>query len=250
MRTLPIIVIIFLLYLPVYAQSNYSVIKVSNDIDLIKLSENAYVHISRSEMAGFGIVSSNGLLLVDKQEAFLFDSPVTNTQTETLVKWVADSLYSKVTTFVPNHWHEDCMGGLQYLHTAGVISYANQMTIDIACEKGLPVPQNGFRKSKTLKLNDKKIVCYYPGAAHSMDNIVVWIPSENILFSGCMTKDIHSSGLGNSVDGDVKQWANTLQKVMQKFPNAKIIIPGHGQIGGFDQLEHTYRLAVQAKNNP
>jgi len=249
MRRLLLKVIISLLSIPLYAQADHPVIKISDDIELIRLSENAYVHVSRSEIAGFGIVSSNGLLLVDKQEAFLFDTPVTNSQTETLVKWVADSLQSKVTTFVPNHWHEDCMGGLQYLHSAGVISYANQMTIDIAREKGLPVPQNGFQKSKTLKLNDKRIICFYPGAAHSMDNIVVWVPSENILFSGCMTKDIHSSGLGNSVDGDINQWSNTIQKVMRKFPNAKIVIPGHGEVGGFDQLEHTYQLAIQAKNN-
>lgn len=248
MRILISTIILLLPYLPLSAQGNYPLIKISDDIELLKLSEKAYVHTSRSEMKGFGMVSSNGLLLVDNHQAFLFDTPVTNSQTEILVKWISDSLHAKVTTFVPNHWHEDCMGGLAYLHSTGVKSYASRMTIDISREEGLPVPQNGFRKSKTLKLNDIKLVCYYPGAAHSMDNIVVWVPSEKILFAGCMAKATDWNLLGNTSDGSVDDYGKTVRRVMQKFAMAKVVIPGHGQIGGFEILIHTCQLVNNQKN--
>jgi metallo-beta-lactamase class B len=238
---------IVLIQLPVRAQGDYQRIKISDDVELIKLSAKAYVHVSVSEMEGFGKVSSNGLVLVDNGEAFLFDTPVTNAQTETLVTWIADSPHAKVTTFVPNHWHDDCIGGLEYLHAQGVKSYANQMTIDIAKEKNLSVPQHGFRDSLSLKLHDIDVLCYYLGGGHSSDNIVVWIPSEKIIFTGCMAKDSQSKGLGNLSDAVMEEWSPTIKKVSDKFSGAKIIIPGHGQIGGNEILIHTIELLQKQK---
>jgi metallo-beta-lactamase class B len=242
MKQILVFLSICLSQLHVFAQSDYQEIRISNDINLIKLSERAYVHVSISEIKGFGKVSSNGLILVDNYEAFLFDTPITNEQTETLITWIADSLHAKVTTFVPNHWHNDCIGGLEYLHAQGVKSYANQMTIDITKEKSLSVPQQGFSDSLWLKLQNVDAYCYYLGGGHSSDNIVVWMPSEKILFGGCMVKDANSKELGNLSDAIMEEWKPTIQKIITKFPEAKIIIPGHGQIGDKELLMHTLNL--------
>jgi metallo-beta-lactamase class B len=235
--------------IPLHSQSGHQKISVSDDIALIKLSEKAYVHVSVSEIKGFGKVSSNGLVLVNGGEAFLFDTPVTGYQTETLLTWLADSLKARVSTFVPNHWHNDCLGGLEYLHSKGIKSFANQLTIALAKEHGMPVPQQGFIDSLRLNLRGMDIHCHYPGGGHSADNIVVWIPSEKILFGGCMVKDIHSVGLGNLSDAKIEEWLPTIQKVTAKFPRAEIIIPGHGQIGGKELLEHTQMLLRQYQKN-
>ena len=154
----------------------------------------------------------------------------------------------EIAGFVPNHWHEDCMGGLKCLQNKKINSWANQITIDIAREKGLPVPDHGFTDSLNLSLGDKKIFCYFPGAAHSLDNIVVWIPSEKILFAGCMCKSINSVNLGNITDGDISEYPATIGKVIARFGSAEIIIPGHGGIGGPELLLHTKNL-VKAKVN-
>lgn len=137
------------------------------------------------------------------------------------------------------------MGGLDYLNSKGVESYANQKTIDIAREKGLPQPEYGFKDSLSLKLHDVNIICYYLGGGHTADNIVTWIPSEKILFAGCMVKEMNSKGLGNLSDADVKAWSPTINKALRKFPDAKIVIPGHGAIGGLELVKHTQELLVQ-----
>jgi metallo-beta-lactamase class B len=116
------------------------------------------------------------------------------------------------------------------------------MTVDLAKEHGMPVPQNGFTDSLHLSFQGEEVYCYYPGGGHSTDNIVVWIPSEKILFGGCMVKDIHSRGLGNLSDAKVEEWPGTIQKVTEKFPEANIVIPGHGKIGGKEILQHTKEL--------
>jgi metallo-beta-lactamase class B len=234
--------IISFLYLLI-ATANYAQIKVNDDITLIRISDNAFVHTSYTSDPKFGRFPSNGLIFINNDDAFLFDTPFTNEQTKELVDYITDSLKLKVIGFVPNHWHNDCVGGLEYLKSIGVKTYANQLTIDILKEKGLPYSEVGFKDSLQLFLGDKEILCYYLGAAHSLDNIVVWIPSEQILFAGCMAKSIDSQGLGNTADGDLKAYPTTIQKVINKFPNAKVVIPGHGNFGGIELLTHTLKLS-------
>jgi metallo-beta-lactamase class B len=217
-------------------------IRISDDIELIKLSDKIFVHVSESEITGFGKVSSNGMILIDGDKACLFDTPGTDEQTQRLVEAVEDLLNVKITMFIPNHWHEDCMGGIDYLHEIGVRSYANRETIIIAGEKGLTKPLYGFTDSLILYLNDIEIQCYYPGPGHTRDNIVVWIPSEQILFGGCVMKDIHSRGRGNIADADTEEWPKTIMRISDKYSDAKYVIPGHGEIGGPELFEHTYEL--------
>jgi metallo-beta-lactamase class B len=243
-RKVKLLIALFLLFQLIgYAQQTAGRIKVSEDIELIPLSSKAYVHVSISEMKGFGKVSSNGLILVDGGQAFLFDTPATAEQTEILVTYIEDSLHANVIGFVPNHWHNDCMGGLDYLNKQSIKSYANQITIDIAKKNGLPVPGQGFSDFLSLKLNNTAIECHYLGGGHSTDNIVVWIPSEKILFAGCMVKDMQAKTLGNLSDADINEWPGTIRKIIEKFPLTETVIPGHGQIGGRELLIHTQELA-------
>lgn len=58
-----LLVLLLLFQMAGFAQIAPNKIKVSDDIKLIQLSPKAYVHVSVSEMKGFGKVSSNGLVL-------------------------------------------------------------------------------------------------------------------------------------------------------------------------------------------
>lgn len=220
----------------------YEKFTVSPDIEVIKLSDNAYIHVSEQEMGNWGRVSSNGLIVVNQGKAFLLDTPANNEQTETLVNWMTDSLHLQLVGFIPNHWHDDCLGGLDYLQQKGVKSYANQMTIEIAKEKGLPVPEVGFRDSLSLQLGNLTLECAYLGGGHSSDNIIVWIPQEKILFAGCMLKDTTWTILGNLSDAVIEEWPETIDKVLDRYSTAEIVIPGHGQFGGMEIVRHMKEL--------
>lgn len=223
----------------------HKLIHVSKDIELTRLTRNAFVHVSYVNDLKYGRFSSNGFLYISNGKAFLFDTPVNDSLTKELLTWIYDSLKVEIVGFVPNHWHSDCMGGLSYIKEQGINSFGNQMTIDIARSKGLPFPSNGFNDSLTLTLGDKEVCCYYLGAAHSTDNIVVWIPSEKILFPGCMCKDLNTNGLGNVIDGNLADYPKTIEKIIVKFDSAKVVVPGHGQIGGVELLKHTMELLLK-----
>src|SRR5665648_319708 len=205
------------------AQDISKKISINKDLEIVQITPNVYVHISYAEFAGFGRVACNGMILTEDDKAFLFDTPPTEQLTKQLVEWITQTLKHKVVGFIPNHWHSDCMGGLAYLQRIGVESYANQMTIDIAKTKNLPVAAHGFNDSLNLQLGNAAIICYYLGAGHSMDNIVVWIPSEKVLFPGCLVKEVNAKGLGNTVDGDLKAYPRTIEKVLQKFRMLKLL---------------------------
>jgi metallo-beta-lactamase class B len=245
MKNTSLVILFLLIPLSVFSQD---VIRITPDLELFRISENAYVHVSYSTVEGYGRISANGLIFINKNKAFLFDTPWNDSQTSALVSYIKDKMKLEIEGFAPNHWHADCMGGLQYLKSQKIKSYANQVTIEIAEKLGLPVPDAGFRDSLKLPLGDKFIYCYFFGAAHSTDNIVVWIPSEDLLFPGCMCKSINSENLGNISDGDLSEYPKTISKVIHKFRAAKIVIPGHGPIGGPELLTHTEALIARQKH--
>lgn len=214
-------------------------IKVSNDIELVKISESVYIHISYMEMDGYGRVPANGMLLVSNNEAFLFDTPWTDSLTNDLLEWIMNIMHLKIVGFITNDWHWDSMGGLALINDLDIPTYANEMTIDLTQKKGLPIPKIGFKDSLELNFRNFKINCYYFGPAHTMDNIIVWIPSEKVLFADCMIKELSQEDLGFTGDGDTIAYPKTLKKVCSRFSNAKFVIPGHGKCGGYELLTHT-----------
>lgn len=218
-------------------------VKVTDDVELIRISEYAYIHVSYRASEQYGRIGANGLLLINGNRALLFDTPWTEEQTENLLTWIEDEMDCELAGFVPNHWHVDCMGGLSIIHDHDVPSYASKLTIETAASEGLPVPEHGFSDSILLELGDISVECHFLGAAHSMDNIVVWIPSEKILFPACMVKSLGSRNLGNTADGDRDAYPETLSKLVRKFPAAEIVIPGHGRHGGLELVKHTMELA-------
>jgi metallo-beta-lactamase class B len=62
-----------------------------------------------------------------------------------------------------------------------------------------------------------------------------------------MIKEMKSQTLGNTADGDVSSYASTVNKVKTNYPNATVVIPGHGDFGGLELIDHTLKLSNLAK---
>lgn len=242
MRKLFLFILSILSITSTLAQTGNKVYNISDDIEIIQLSDNVYLHRSFLQTQTWGKVGANGLILLKEGKAIMIDTPWNNEQTEVLYKWISDSLHVSTETVIPTHWHEDRMGGLAYLQSQDVESYANQQTIDLAISKGLPVPHIGFTDSLNINFHGTDLKLYYPGGGHTTDNIIVWIPSEDILFGGCFIKDLQSSNLGNLADADVTAWPKSIKNLLSRFKNTKTVIPGHGNVGGMDLLTHTEKL--------
>ena len=73
-------------------------------------------------------------------------------------------------------------------------------------------------------------------------------PKLKVLFGGCFTRSIESKGLGYTGEAYIEQWPKSAESVLLKYPEARLVIPGHGKIGDLALLMHTKTLAEAASN--
>lgn len=218
-------------------------IQINSNLEIFRLTSDCFLYTAWADMGRWGRIGSNGLVVVKNGKALLIDTPVHESQTVELAWWLDKNLNAKLESFVPGHWHDDCVGGMAWLNRNNVKTYANIETNQILISKGMEQAKESFSDSLTLKVGNTDVELHYLGEGHSTDNIVVWIPSEKILFGGCMIKDMKATTIGNtSYAAPLTEWIETIKRIENKFPDAKIIVPGHGEHGGRELFEHTKKI--------
>lgn len=228
------------------AQYDYKIV-VDKDIQLIHIQDSIFVHITWHRLENFGQFSSNGLIVIKNGQALMIDTPMDDDKTKRLTYYLKDSLSVDLTKLIIGHFHDDCLGGLRYLQSIGIESIANSLTIAKCKEIGLPIPSKSFTDSLTIDFNGEQIDCNFFGSGHSFDNITVWISNKKILFGGCLIRSIDSKTLGNLSDSVLSDWDKTIEKIIKKYSETEVVIPGHGHIGGKDLLTHTIELIKKEK---
>ena len=210
-----------------------------------KLADNVYQHISYKKVGSYGMVGASGLVVVDGSNAHIIDTPWTVKDTKKLVEWITSKKLT-LKSAVVTHFHKDASGGLSFLNSLEIKTYATPLTNKLLKSKKREKSSHEI-KNNEFELLTNKIEVFYPGAGHSQDNIVVWLPKEKILFGGCFVKSINSKGLGYTGHASVEDWPISIQNVINKYPNLDRVVPGHGEIGDIGLLRHTAKLALGEK---
>src|SRR5690606_22942140 len=220
-----------------------SVVYESESLIITKISDHSYEHISFLETEDFGRVSSNGLLIVDDGEVIVFDTPATNESSAELIEHLI-SLNYNVKAVIATHFHDDCVGGLEKFHKNGIPSYAHSKTIDLlksTNNDSNKTPQIGFENTLEISAGDKKVYAEFAGEGHTKDNIIAYFPDDQVCVGGYLIKE-NGAGKGNLEESNVSAWPETVKKIVKKYPEAKIVVPGHGEIGGPELLDYTIEL--------
>ena len=204
------------------------------------LTEHTYLHVSYLETESFGKVACNGMIVISDGEAIVFDTPTNDAVSEELLDWLKSNDLD-VKAVVATHFHEDCLGGLQAFHDKLIPSYATQKTIDLVKDKGVAIPTIGFSNTLKLQAGTEDIILDFVGEGHTVDNIVGYFPKDKTLFGGCLVKSV-GAGKGNLEDANIEEWSKTVSKIKVRYPNATLIIPGHGQYGDKGLLDYTIAL--------
>lgn len=206
-----------------------------------QISENSFIHISYKQTNDFGNVVCNGLIVRDDNEVIIFDTPTNDKSAEELIKWIKENLHCKINAVIATHFHDDCLGGLKAFDDNNIPSYANFKTIELAKENNFVLPKNGFTDTLTLKVGNEIVTAKFFGEGHTKDNVVGYFPGENIMFGGCLIRNV-GAGKGYLGDATLADWSNTVEKVKMEYPNVKIVIPGHGEYGNSELLDYTIKL--------
>ncbi|HID5770384.1 TPA: metallo-beta-lactamase, partial [Klebsiella pneumoniae] len=147
------------------------------DLVFRQLAPNVWQHTSYLDMPGFGAVASNGLIVRDGGRVLLVDTAWTDDQTAQILNWIKQEINLPVALAVVTHAHQDKMGGMDALHAAGIATYANALSNQLAPQEGLVAAQhsltfaaNGWVEPATAP-NFGPLKVFYPGPGHTSDNI-------------------------------------------------------------------------------
>ncbi len=215
----------------------------TENLTINKLSNHIYEHISYLNTDDFGKVACNGMLVINDNKGVLFDTPTDNKSSIELINFITKELKCEIIALIPTHFHTDCVGGIAEFEEYNIPTYASKQTIELLKENGqkFSKPIKDFTDSLTLDIGNKKVYAEYFGEGHTKDNIIGYFPNDNAVFGGCLIKEVGASK-GYLGDANVKEWSKTVEKVKQKYPNAKIVIPGHGKWGKTELFDYTIKL--------
>ena len=210
-----------------------------------RIAPHVYRHVSYLTIPDWGTFPCNGLVYMKDGVAVVIDTPIDQASSEELIGWI-EGEKAEIRAVIPTHFHVDCLGGLEAFHRHGVPSYAEERTIELAGEDDLPVPQNGFDGRFEFS-EGVRVVLEHFGAGHTRDNVVAWLPEEKVLFGGCLVKEM-GAGKGNLADADTLAWSGTVRRVIENYPDVRIVVPGHGEPGGEELLEYTLKMFEAIRN--
>lgn len=213
------------------------------DLKIEKLDEGVYVHTSFEEVNGWGVIPKHGLVVLVNTDAYLIDTPFTAKDTENLVNWFVERGY-RIKGSISSHFHSDSTGGIEWLNSQSIPTYASELTNELLKKDGKVQAKYSF-SGVSYWLVKKKIEVFYPGPGHAPDNVVVWLPENRVLFGGCFVKPY---GLGNLGDANLEAWPKSAKLLMSKYSKAKLVVPGHSDIGDSSLLKLTWEQTVKGFN--
>jgi metallo-beta-lactamase class B len=216
--------------------------ELDEDLRIYPVVPGVWRHVSFKVMPEYGRVPANGLIVVGTDSGALIDTPWTDDQTGMLFDWAKRELGTTIGHVVATHSHDDCMGGLAEAHRRGATSYAFELTAEFAERDRNPVPRKTFTEKLRISLGSVDLELRYFGGGHTRDNIVVWIPQRKMLFGGCLVKRKGGSA-GYTAEADLTAWPDTIRDVLATFPEATVVVPGHGPPGTVEYLQYTLILA-------
>ncbi|WP_051568519.1 subclass B1 metallo-beta-lactamase [Crocinitomix catalasitica] len=213
----------------------------SESLKIEQLTANTFVHISYLQTDDFGNVPCNGLIVIDNGEAIVYDTPVDDAAAKTLINWLKTEQQLKIKGIVVTHFHDDCLGGLNAFHLAEIPSYASANTIKICEEMKVPIPENGFENTGIIEVGNTFVENQFLGEGHTSDNIIGYFSKDKVLFGGCLIKEVGASE-GYLGDANTKEWSNTVNNIIDLYPDVEVVVPGHGKPGGVELLTFTMNL--------
>lgn len=211
-------------------------------LKIAQLTGDYFIYTTYHTYEG-NLIPANGMYLVTKAGVVLFDTPWDSTQFQPLLDRIQEQHQQDVTVCIATHWHSDRTEGLEYYREKGIATFTTALTDEWSKKNDKKRAQFLIRQDTTFQVGQYSFETYYPGEGHTADNIILWFPSEKILYGGCLIKGTDAENLGFLGDANIQTYEATLRNVQAKCPNPKHTIVSHSDWKDNSSLEHSIRLA-------
>ena len=217
-------------------------------VKLRLLRPGVWIHTSRYVFPDGSVIPANGLVVREGGGLVLIDTAWGEMLTAELLDEIKREIKLPVRRAIVTHSHADRIAGADLLRQRGIPVFAHPLTVRKAASVAIAMPTDslaGLRKPGDAVFVGS-VEVFYPGPAHSPDNVVVWVPSARVLFGGCAVKSLDSD-LGNLADADTRAWPGAMHRIMERYRQAEVVVPGHGAEGGQQLLTHTLELLTKPR---
>lgn len=218
-------------------------------IEIRKIRPGVWIHTSWYTYPGDVRFPSNGLIVRAGDDLLLVDTAWGEQRTRELLDRIKSDIGLPLRNAIVTHSHYDRVAGIDVLESRGVEVYAHPMTTKRTVGQGTPVPDKsltGLDAPGTI-VRFGSVEIFYPGPGHAPDNLMVWVPSQAVLFAGCAVRSAASGSLGSISDADLGKWPSAIHGAKARYKEAKVVVPGHGESGGAELLDHTLSLLDDAE---
>lgn len=227
---------------PLQLPSAYPVRQISPQLQVQQLADGLWLHRSEQTLSNGAVFTSNGLLLDTPEGIWLLDTAWGFYPTRDLLHFIETVLKRPVVKAIATHAHDDRTGGAIALAEYKIPLQVTAQTAAIAAKDGIGPLQSKTDLAVGAMYQDGPVQWFYPGPGHTADNIVLWLAQYQLLHGGCFVKAPRYPGLGNIADADVAAWPVSLQRLKSAYPQIKIVVPGHGNIGDAGLLDYSLQL--------
>jgi metallo-beta-lactamase class B len=173
-------------------------------------------------------------------------SPYTAQASQRVLEWLRQEFGERKRVAIDTHFHEDAgVGGNAVYQAAGIPIHGSDLTARLLAErdKAATAPDHVFALAAGLELDfGEPVKVFFPGAGHTVDNVVVHFPQERLLVGGCLIKG--GSTIGNVADADLKSWPGSV-RALQGL-DFEWLVPGHGERFDRGLLENTLQVLAGA----
>lgn len=214
---------------------------ISPEMHVFKLDEGLWMHRSYINL-GDQRLHANGLFMVTDEGVTIIDAPWTPIAAYDLLEWLEAEFPVPIRRLVVTHAHEDRIGGIDPFIERSIPVYSRTGVADSARQRAWAAPNYLFDEDLPLRSGDRVIELFYPGPGHTADNIIAWVPDAKVLFGGCLVKSRYAGSLGFTGDANEEIWPRSLGNAMARYPEARLVIPGHGLPGDTELVERTLEL--------
>ncbi|MDT0555224.1 MBL fold metallo-hydrolase [Patiriisocius hiemis] len=217
------------------------------NIKLRPVNKNTYYLEGKGGNIGMHL-GENEILLIDSQFAE-----------------ISNSILEKIQILSPNpikflintHHHGDHTGGNENFKQSGatIIGHKNlrgtdtndlEKMSDLERKKArtnlMPVekmPQITFDEDLKIYLGKEEIYAFHVSEAHTNGDVVVYIPSTNVIHTGDVFFNKKYPYIDLSSGGSVWGVIEALEEIYMMCDNSTKIIPGHGPVGNANDLRNT-----------
>lgn len=187
---------------------------------------------------------SNAYFVITEEEVIVIDALTTYKLGKELVQTIKEVTEKPIKFVVVTHYHTDHFYGVGAFKEEGAVVIAHEWAFDYLSQPSsfnffkarqkllrehmegtkMEAPDLTLSQELDIHSGDSTLKVRHFCKAHTPGDIVVWVPSQKVLFSGDIVFDGRLPFLGS---GNSKGWLVCLKKILELDPD--ILLPGHGK---------------------